>query len=238
LKDCDNTRALAFEDAVIATPQGPGYKAALTDWVDWDAFHRFQCISWLLWTGDDALHNSNNVVLLERMDGRFQYLPYSVDISAGQEWYKDTPLYGQNMLALGCQADPSCWTDTIATCQDVVAEFVALDPPGLVDTLHAELDAEGMLRPGDEARYAEIRAWYKQRAETALTDLENYQDPPCAPDSVKCNGVCVEVQQCVLACEPGFVQCGPECAPEGQCFTCEWPFEPCADNSCKPAGLC
>jgi len=238
LKDCDSTHALAFEDAVIATPQGPGYKAALTDWVDWDAFHRFQCISWLLWTGDDALHNSNNVVLLERMDGRFQYLPYSVDISAGQDWYLDTPLYGQNQLALGCQADPSCWTDTLATCKDVVAEFVALDPPALVDALNSELETEGMLRPGDSARYQQIRAWYQQRAATALADLDNFKEPPCAPDSVKCDGECVDVSQCLLECEPGSVQCGPKCAPEGECFACDWPFEACFDNSCKPQGQC
>lgn len=238
LKECDNTRALAFEAAVVATPQAPGYKAALADWVEWDAFHRFQCLSWLLWTGDDALHNSNNVVLLERMDGRFQYLPYSVDISAGQEWYPDTPLYGQNQLALGCQADPACWADTIATCEDVVADFVALDPPALVDALHAELDGEGMLRAGDEARYQQIRDWYKQRADTALLDLDNFRDAPCPPDTVKCNGACVGFQECVLACEPGSVQCGPDCAPEGECFTCEWPFERCADDSCKPQGLC
>jgi hypothetical protein len=238
LKECDNTRALAFEDTLLTTPQGPGYKAALTDWVDWDAFHRFQCLSWLLWTGDDALHNNNNVVLVERLDGRFQYLPYSVDISAGQEWYLDTPLYGTNQLALGCQADPDCWADTITTCEGVVAEFVALDPPGLVDALHAELDANDMLRPGDEARYAAIRAWYKQRAETALADLDNFKEAPCAPEQVKCQGVCVAVAECVLACEPGFVQCGPECAPEGECFACDWPFELCGDSSCKPWGTC
>ena len=238
LSTCDNARALEFEAKVLATPHAAGYKAALADWVEWPAFHRFQCISWLLWTGDDALHNMNNVVLVERTDGRFQYLPYSVDISAGQAWYQDTPLYGQNQLALGCQADPKCWTDTIATCEDVVAEFVALDPAELVDTVHAELEGEGMLRAGDDGRHLEIRGWYKQRAATALVDLDLFRDAPCSPEQVKCDGVCVDVQECVLACKPGSIQCGPACVPDGECLACDWPFEPCPDNSCKPQGLC
>lgn len=238
LSECDNTRALEFEAAVMATPAGPGYKAALAEYVDWDAFHRFQCISWLLWTGDDALHNNNNVVLLERMDGRFQYLPYSVDISAGQSWYQDTPLYGMNQLALGCQADAACWKDTIAECEDVVAEFVASEPAELVDQVHAELDGEGMLRKGDEGRYQEVRGWYEMRAATALADLDNFRDAPCAPETVKCDGACVPVQECVLACEPGEIQCATQCVAEGECFACDWPFEACPDLSCKPPGMC
>ncbi len=175
LSSCNNTRVLAFEAAVLANPGGQGFKAALASYVDWDAFHRFQCISWLLWTGDDALHNVNNVVLLERKDGRFQYLPYSVDISAGQSWYQNTPLTGLNSLANGCQSDPACWTDTISECEDVVAEFVASQPALRVDQVHAELAGEGMLRDGDEGYYMEIREWYKQRALHALEDLDNFR---------------------------------------------------------------
>ena len=238
ISECDNTRALAFEAAVVATPPGPGYKAALQEYVDWDAFHRFQCISWLLWTGDDALHNNNNVVLLERMDGRFQYLPYSVDISAGQSWYIDTPLYGMNQLAIGCQVDASCWKDTIAACEDVVAEFVASEPALRVDEVYAELEGEGMLRSGDEARYKEIRGWYEQRAANALADLDNFRDLQCAPETVKCDGACVAVDQCVLECEPGSIQCASQCVPAGECFACDWPWEPCLDNTCKPPGQC
>jgi len=178
------------------------------------------------------------VVLLERMDGRFQYLPYSVDISAGQSWYQDTPLYGSNQLALGCQADAACWEDTIAACEDVVAEFVASEPAKRVDEVRAELDGEGMLRDGDEGRYMEIRKWYSNRAETALADLDKFRAAPCAPETVKCEGACVPVQECVLACEAGSLQCGAQCVPEGECFACEWPFEACPDLSCRPPGLC
>lgn len=238
LSECDPGRVLEFTDEVLATPPGPGYKAALADWVAWDAFHRFQCISWLLWTGDDALHNLNNVVLVERLDGRFQYLPYSVDISAGQDWYKDTPLYGTNQLALGCQSDADCWADTISTCEDVVAEFVAAKPVAMVDALHDELDGAGMLRDGDEARYHQLRAWYADRVAGALADLDKFRDQPCPPEKIECDGACVDVQACVLTCEPGELQCGPTCAPEGECPACEWPFELCLDASCKPQGSC
>jgi hypothetical protein len=116
-----------------------------------------------LWTGDDAFHNTNNVVLLEKEDGRYIYLPYSVDISGGQEWYQFTPLYGTNSVAYGCQADPECWADTIATCEDTIADFIALDPAALVDSVHERLVAQDMLRPGDEERYTTIRNWYAQR---------------------------------------------------------------------------
>lgn len=238
LKTCDGARALAFAAAMEATPPGPGYKAALADWVEWDAFHRFQCISWLLSTGDDALHNLNNVVVVERADGRFQHLPYSVDISAGHEWYQDTPLYGQSQLAAGCQADADCWADTIATCEDVVAEFVASDPVALVDAVHAELDELGMLRAGDEARYQQIRGWYAQRVATALGELDRFREPPCPFPTVKCDGACVDVQDCALSCEAGLVQCGPTCAPTGECAACDFPFEHCADASCRPPGHC
>lgn len=238
LSSCDNKRAIEFETKVMATPPGAGYKAALKEYVDWPAFHRFQCISWLLWTGDDTLHNNNNVVLLERKDGRFQYLPYSVDISAGQSWYQNTPLYGNNQLALGCQADPKCWKDTISECEDVVAEFVASEPAKRVDEVYAALEGEGMLRDGDEGRYMEVRSWYENRAATALADLDNFREAPCSPEMVKCGKECVQVQECVLECEAGSVQCGTQCVPEGECFSCDWPFEMCPDLSCRPQGMC
>jgi hypothetical protein len=238
LSECTADRAIEFTDAVLATPSGPGYKAALADYVAWDEFHRFQCISWLLWTGDDVLHNQNNVVLVERLDGRFQYLPYSVDISAGQEWYKDVPLYGVTQLALGCQSDPDCWKDTISTCEDVVAEFVASKPVALVDALNEELDAEGMLRDGDDSRYKQVRGWYADRVANALADLDKFRDQPCSPETIKCDGACVDPQECVLTCKPGSAQCGPICVPDGECFVCDWPFEPCGDNTCKPQGQC
>ena len=120
----------------------------------------------------------------------------------------------------------------------MVAEFVASEPAELVDQVHAELDGEGMLRKGDEGRYQEVRGWYEMRAATALADLDNFRDAPCAPETVKCDGACVPVQECVLACEPGEIQCATQCVAEGECFACDWPFEACPDLSCKPPGMC
>jgi len=238
LSSCDSGRAAELEQLVVATPQGPGFKAALADWLDWESFHKFQCLSWVLWTGDDALHNMNNVVLVEREDGKFQYLPYSVDISGGQDWYIDTPLYASNTIATGCQSDADCWADTIAVCEDVIAGFVALDPPGLVDEVHDQLAAEGMLRNGDEGRYKQIRQWYADRAEALLPELDAFRDPPCQAPNVECGDVCVDVQECLLECEEPQMQCQTTCVAPGECFDCQYPFEPCADGACVPPGTC
>ena len=59
----------------------------------------------------------------------------------------------------------------------VIAEFVALDPTAMADTLYAELEAEGMLYAGDDEAYQELRAWYEERVETALTDLDQFREP-------------------------------------------------------------
>ena len=238
LASCDTTRAEQFEALVLATPAGPGFKAALADWLDWGAFHRFQCLSWALWTGDDALHNQNNVVLVERKDGLFQYLPYSVDISGGQEWYTDVPLYGTSVLAYGCQADPECWDDTIAACEQVIEGFAAIDPPAIVDAIHGQLVAQGMLRDGDLGRYADLRAWYAARVGQLAAELDTYRELPCQPPKAKCDGACVDVQECTLSCAPDEVQCGPACVPVGACVDCPPPFEPCGDGSCVPPGVC
>ncbi len=201
--ECDATRVKQFETAVAETPQGDGFKAALEDWIDWPMFHEFQCLSWILVTGDDALHNTNNVVLVERSDGKFGYLPYSVDISLGQEWYPEVELPGNNLIARGCQTDPSCWADTIATCEDLIARFTDLDPVGLVDEVYQALKNEGMLRPGDEQRYRALRDWFEGRLLALPEELEWYREPPivCEWPYVDCGGYCDYYENCGQ-CEP------------------------------------
>jgi hypothetical protein len=233
LKKCDHTRLDELISLVTSTPLGPGFKAATQDYIAWDKVHQFQCLSWMLWTGDDALHNANNVVLVERDDGRFLYLPYSVDISAGQEWYKNTPLEGTNLVATGCQSDPACWADLVATCDGLVTAFQALDTPSMVDSVHARLAENQMLRPGDEDRYQQIRAWYAQRAGDLPIELATLQEPPCQLPSVKCPEVCIPLVDCVPSCAPGEIPCGPVCSPQGQCLDCPFPFLTCFDGSCQ-----
>lgn len=202
--ECDNTRVKELEQLLIDTPRAEGFKAATEELIDWPAFHRFQCLSWVLATGDDALHNSNNVVLAERADGKFQYLPYSVDISLGQEWYPSVPLPGTNSIARGCQADAACWADTIAACDDVLASFEKAEPLAMLDALRERLESEGMLRAGDEYRYEALRAWFEERFVALPIELEANRKGPvlCTEGLVDCGGSCVPPEQCSARCKP------------------------------------
>jgi hypothetical protein len=204
--ECDSTRGLEFEDVVSSTQLGDGYEAALEDWLDWDAFHRFQCLSWILETGDDALHNLNNFVLVERADGKFMHLPYSVDISLGQEWYPQVPLSGYNAIASGCQSDSQCWAETIAACEVLVDGFAAAKPVERLDTIYADLEQAGMLRDGDEGRYKSLRSHIEQRLVDLPGELDANRAGPdisayCYYPMVVCGNACVYPEECVV-CEP------------------------------------
>lgn len=198
--ECEPTRGLALEAAVVSTPHGDGYREALASWIDWDAFHRFQCLSWILQTGDDALHNLNNLVLVERVDGKFQLLPYSVDLSFGQTWPREVRLGGHSALAAGCQSDSGCWAKTIATCETLVDAFTAADPIGKLDTLHAQLAAAGMLRDGDDELYEGLRTRIAQRLGELPGELEANRDGPvggsCPYPLVQCGEACVDPSAC------------------------------------------
>jgi hypothetical protein len=208
--ECDATRAVEFEELAVDTPPGDGFKAALADWLDWDAFHRFQCLSWILATGDDVLHNSNNFVMMERSDGKFQHLPYSIDISLGQEWYPEVTLAGGSLLARGCQSDPQCWDDMILVCDDLVAAFIAANPIAMLDENYALLSQQGMLRDGDEERYRTLSSYLARRIEELPEELdENRAGPPID-----------------IFCDYPFVQCGDVCLLPEECFVCEPEPEP------------
>jgi hypothetical protein len=198
LERCDNTRVKELEALLRATPAGDGFESATEEFVDWPAFHRFQCLSWMFATGDDAIHGLNNVVLVERADGKFQYLPYSVDLSLGQTWVVDVPLAGQNALASRCQTDASCWANTISACEDLIQDLVELDPVSVLDEAHAELEAEGMLRDGDEPRYEFLRAWLEARVQSLPVELENNREAPqgCSGGMVDCGGYCDFPENC------------------------------------------
>ncbi len=212
LDKCESSRVTELSQLVSDTPAGDGFKEALASYVDWDAFHRFQCLSWVLATGDDALHNTNNVVLVERADGLFQYLPYSVDISLGQDWYPQVSLPGTNSLARGCQSDKACWADTIAMCEDVIAEFAELDPNALLKSFYDQLSEEGMLRSGDEGRFAALDSWFTQRLEALPGELESNRELPvlCEWPHVDCGGYCDYPELCQDQCKPPV---GPAAGP-------------------------
>jgi hypothetical protein len=192
LEECDGARAKEMQALAGETPAAAGYKAALAAYIDWPAFHRFQCLSWVLATGDDAVHNSRNLVVAEGVDGKFRFLPYSTDISFGLERYPTVNLHGSSVLARGCQADASCWADTIAMCEDVLTEFSAFEPVKVLDDLRTMLSDEGMLREGDESHYEFLRDWLQRRLAAMPVELEQYRNnqADCGDGEVDCGGYC------------------------------------------------
>ncbi len=203
--ECDATRAKELEARLAEAPKGEGFKAALEEYVDWPAFHRFQCLSWVLSTSDDPIHASNNVVLVERGDGKFQFLPYSVDISlgfGGGGWSVGLPGEG-NALARGCQAEESCWQDTLDVCEQVITQLQELDPHAYLEGIWKELDDHGMLRPGDDGNYQGIYDYFTERLENLPKELEDYRTGEfCVYPQVDCHGTCVEYWECQEPCVP------------------------------------
>ncbi len=148
-------------------------------------------MSWLLATSDDTIHASNNVVLVERADGLFQYLPYSVDISLGFGDSGSVGLRGNSVLARGCQDDPACWSDTLDACEAVLDQLEAIDPRGMLLELRESLKAEGMLRSGDDFAYRQIDDYLAERLASAPAALQQYRDGSlCEAPQVDCNGFC------------------------------------------------
>jgi hypothetical protein len=247
--ECDDQRMNDLEQALLEAPLGPGFREALSDIIDWPMFHRFHCISWILATGDDALRALNNNLIIQRDgDGKLIFAPYSVDISAGQEWQPNPPLLGNSSLARGCQSDPDCWAGTVAACETLVAEFDALDPEKIVDETRDALTAHGMMRPGDEERAAAIREWFVERQTALRPELERYRYLPdpfgvCPNDLVACNdGGCGTPADCeTRRCTPPSVWCEAtqQCIQEEwqSCVECsgEVPFYcPVSAMSCVP----
>jgi hypothetical protein len=214
--ECDTTRVRELEQLVLAAPPGDGFKAALSDWVDWDSFHRFQCLSWMLETPDDYIHALNNVVLVERLDGKFMFLPYSVDFSFDHDWGPFADLGGGSLLALGCQSDSQCWSDTIAACEGLVEAYTKAQPAVMLDALHAELGQAGMLRDGDEERYEVLREGLERRVLELPAELELNRDAPS-----------------FSYCYYPYEQCGDTCVLVGECFICD--DAPDGDGAATPA---
>ena len=176
LSECDNTRLDELRSTLADVTPGPGFATALDAIIDWPRFHAFQCLGWILSTGDDALRNSNNNLVIERVEDRkLVWAPYSVDISAGQSWYRDTPLLGTSIVARGCQSDPACWAATYAVCEELLIKFDELNPEQLVDETVSTLTAHAMMRPDDLERAAELREWFVARQLSLPGVLENFR---------------------------------------------------------------
>lgn len=233
--ECDNTRLEDLAAALETAPRGVGFREALEDIIDWKRYHQFQCLGWILWTGDDALRNQNNNLIIERDDGKLVWAPYSVDISAGQEWYTNTPLTGGSIIAQGCQSDENCWADTIAECEALITKFDKLNPEKMVDKTAKTLTDLGMMRPGDEGRAKSLRKWYVDRQKALTAELERYRYLPgpdgCPNDLDLCNdGTCGTKEQCEeRLCQDGQVFCetyGYCVGPKDFCPSCDTETSP------------
>lgn len=249
LSECDDTRLDEVIEVVKATPPGAGFQAALDPYVDWSLYRQFQCLSWMMWTGDDPVHGGNNNLIVERDDGKLVWAPYSVDISAGQEWYQNTPLPGSTVIPRGCQAEPSCWAETIATCEDLIARFDALDPEAMLDERYAKLEALGMLRDGDQQRAEQLREWLVWRQHVLPSELERFRYLPdgegnCPQDMQQCDDqTCGSEAQCLeRRCQLGASWCDslgrcidPAFEPDMECPTCDEAGKP---SYCEPAMEC
>jgi len=208
---CDPTRVKQLEATLLETPEGEGFKAALSDYIDWPAMHRFQCLAWVLSTSDDTIHAPNNVVLVEGDDGLFRFLPYSIDLSMGSWGAIDLRGNG-NAVVRGCQNDPTCWSDTLDMCEGVIADFKELKPREYLKAMYDELEANGMLRPGDDRNFQEIDSYFVERLENLSSDLELYRSGNyCEYPYVNCNGQCVYQWDCY--CNPGPIPGGEAGAP-------------------------
>jgi hypothetical protein len=213
VSECDDSRLTELMTLLDQTERGTGFKAALADYIDWDRFHQFQCLSWIMWTGDDAIHTGNNTLLMQRDDGKFIWGPYSVDISAGQDRYTDVSLLGRTAIATGCQRDAECWADTISTCEDLIVAFDELNPEELVDETVTLLTDLEMMRYEDDKRAEDLREWFVERQEDLAEELELYRYLPdqygnCPNDLVRCaDGTCGTSEQCEDRCYEDQVWC-------------------------------
>jgi hypothetical protein len=208
-ESCDSTRANQFEDVVVQAQSGLATVDDVGQYVDWERFHQFQCLSWIFGTGDDAIHGGNNTVWVERPDGKFQLLPYSIDISLG---FWNPGLDGYTTVASICQNDAGCWADTIEVCEGLVDAFIAADPVARIDALHEELDDAGMIRAGDEQRQQELRSVLRDLVTNLPSQLEQYRDNPWGPQycsfpQVECGGYCQYPANCYL-CQDWYYEQG------------------------------
>lgn len=242
LASCDDTRLEDASDAVAAAPNGAGFRDAVADYIDWDLYYRFHCVSWILGVEDDAIRAGNNIVVLEREDGRLVWAPYSLDYSMQEGIMLPPP--GNMAVPTHCQADPSCWAGFIAVCEDIADRFIALDAEQLVDEAEDTLSELDLLRPGDHGYAAGVRAYLTQRKETLHADLERYRYLPdgngeCAEGLELCNDqTCGTAEQCAdRRCSTGT----SFCEARGHCIA---PYEDCPECGpedpiyCAPAEAC
>jgi hypothetical protein len=181
--DDDNCQDDALADIVQIVqeaPEGAGFMAATEDVIDWPMLHQNRCLAALTGTGDDWIHNNNNVVIALREDGKIMYLPYSTDISGDHPWYQSTPYQGYycpdcqgGTLADRCSRDPDCQTAALDTCDAMIDRFETLD---VVDNIVKErcdaLSDADLERPADGDVCDQLEDYYGARGDELREELE------------------------------------------------------------------
>jgi hypothetical protein len=220
---CEDERLNEFADVLAETPEGAGFADALADFVDWPRFFDFQCSTFLI----DA--RRAGVVVVERDDGRFVWMPHALDMSSGN--VESAGFFRTDLLSRGCNSDPECRADMLDACGELVEAFDQLNPHALVDDVRQAVDALGMRRSGDVERAEELRDWYLLRQTEAAAEFELYRGP-LGPDGCPevlelCDdGTCGTTQECQQRqCGgPPFIWCEAfqSCIYEFQyCPTCD-----------------
>lgn len=174
-KDCEDSVLKAIMKKVNDAPRGAGFMAATADVIDWPMLHRNQCLSALTGTGDDWIHNSNNVVIALRNDGKIFYLPYSTDISGGHPWYPSTPYdgyYDENPAVL-CALDPECRQLALDTCEEMIDEFEELNVvEAIIEERCDTLEDTNLKRPADEDVCDSLADFYSTRPDELREEIE------------------------------------------------------------------
>ncbi len=179
-KDCEGSALKTIVSKVNDAPRGAGFMSATADVIDWPRLHQNQCLSALTGTGDDWIHNSNNVVIALGSDGKIFYLPYSTDISGGHPWYPSTPYdahaHDENLAVL-CALDPECRELALDTCEEMIDEFEELN---VVETIIEErcdtLEDTNLKRMADEAVCESLVEFYSARPDELREELEYLRD--------------------------------------------------------------
>lgn len=173
-EDCSEEAFDRIIAGVTAAPQGPGFMAATAEYIDWPRLHQNQCLSALTGTGDDWIHNTNNVVLAILESGKAIFLPYSTDISGDHPWYQSTPYTGIATLTQSCQGDPDCWEMALSTCEAMIDEFEDLDvSERIVDERCEALVNAGLDRKPDAAVCESLVDFYDRRPASLREELDS-----------------------------------------------------------------
>lgn len=176
-EQCDEEAFDSIVADLAEVPVGPGYMEATESYIDWPLLHQNMCLSALTGTGDDWIHNSNNVVIGIRDDGKIMFFPYSTDISGDHPWYQNTPYQGYAHLTQACQADPDCWEAALSTCESMIDDFEELDVVATIVEERCEaLEDTKLDRPADEPVCEALVEYYTARPAGLREEIERLRE--------------------------------------------------------------